>query len=272
MMYFVAIFSDNLEDHLIHLDTVLTKIQAAGLTIKPCKSKVAYPEVSYLGHTIGNGQIKPMIDKIESVKQFPQPVTKKHVRSFLGLTGYYRKFIPQYDQIARPMINLTKKKEPKLVNWTDECERSFNRLKDYLSTEPILATPDFSKPFLLQTDASKSGIGAVLSQLDSEYKEHPIVYLSRKMLPNELNYSVSEQECLAIVWAINKLRYYLQGNKFTVITDHKALTWLDNTRGSNNRLMRWSMTLQQFNFEVQFRRGIINTNADCMSRRGWPEL
>ena len=263
----VAIFSNTWEDHLKHLDIVLTKIENAGLTIKPTKSKIANTEVTYLGHTVGSGQIKPTLNKMEAVAKFPVPVTKKDVRSFLGLCGYYRKFVPHYENIVRPLINLTKKKEPKLVKWTEECDHAFNELKAYLTAEPILATPDFSKPFLLQTDASKTGIGAVLSQIDDECNEHPIVYLSRRMLPNEMNYSVSEQECLAIIWSVNKLRYYLQGHRFTVITDHKALTWLENTRHSNNRLMRWSMLLQQFNFDIQYRKGIVNTNADGLSRR-----
>jgi hypothetical protein len=119
----------------------------------------------------------------------------------------------------------------------------------------------------VQTDASKIGIGAVLSQIDDQCREHPVVYLSRKMLSNELNYSVPEKECLAVVWAINKLRYYLQGHQFTVITDHQALKWLENTRASHNRLMRWSLILQQFTFQVEYRKGIVNTNADSLSRR-----
>ncbi|XP_071944782.1 uncharacterized protein [Antedon mediterranea] len=263
----IAIFSNTWQDHLNHLDIVLSKISEAGLTIKPSKSKFANSTVNYLGHTIGDGQIKPMLDKIESVEKFPTPQTKKNVRSFLGLTGYYRKFILHYDDIARPLINLTKKAEPKRVNWTPECDKAFTDLKSQLIAHPILRAPNFDKPFLLQTDASKTGIGAVLSQLDTDCNEHPIVYLSRRMLPNELNYSVAEQECLAIVWSINKLRYYLQGHKFTVITDHKALKWLNNTRHSNNRLIRWSKTLQQFTFDIQYRKGITNTNADSLSRR-----
>lgn len=263
----VAIFSDTWEDHLKHLDTVLTKIQDAGLTIKPSKSKMAYQEVTYLGHTIGNCKIKPMLDKVESVKEFPTPTTKKNVRSFLGLTGYYRKFVQGYDGIARPMIELTKKAAPKEIKWTPQCQTAFDTLKAKLSTDPVLVTPDFTKEFLLQTDASKNGIGAVLSQINDNSEEHPIFYLSRKMLPNELNYSVAEKECLAIVWSINKLRYYLQGHKFTVVTDHKALIWLDKTRNCNNRLMRWSLTLQQFTFNIQYRRGVTNTNADSLSRR-----
>ena len=262
----VAIFSNSWEEHLDHIDTVLGKLEEAGLTIKPSKCYFAYQQVSYLGHIIGNGEIKPHLDKLEAVSNFPQPQTKKEVRSFLGLTGYYRKFIRNYEAIARPLIDLTKKKEANRVIWNSQCETAFANLKSYLSSEPVLKAPDFSKHFFLQTDASKMGVGAVLSQLDDELREHPVVYLSRQLKQNERNYSVSEQECLAIVWAIKKLRYYLQGRKFTVITDHKALKWLDNTKLSNSRLMRWSLILQEFNFEIQYRKGITNQNADSLSR------
>ena len=263
----ICIYSDTWEEHLVHLDTVLTKLEEAGLTIKPSKSKVAYSEVTYLGHTVGNSQIKPMLSKIEAVKNFLHPITKKNVRAFLGLTGYYRKFIPEYATISFPLVELTKKRMPNTVQWNADCEQAFQLLKECLMSEPILVAPDFSQPFLLQTDASNVGLGAVLSQIQGENREeHPIVYLSRKLKPNELNYTVTEKECLAIVWSINKLRYYLQGNKFTVITDHKALKWLDGARSSNNRLMRWSLTLQQFTFTVHYRKGVANTNADALSR------
>jgi hypothetical protein len=260
----VAIYSNTWEDHLEHLDIVLS----ISLTIKPTKSKIAQSQVSYLGHTVGNGQIKPMLNKLEAVQEFPTPVLNKNVRAFLGLTGYYRKFVPQYAIISKPLVDLTKKVEPNIVCWTQECEEAFKSLKKVLVSAPILATPNFNKPFLLQTDASKVGIGAVLSQVDDQCREHPIVYLSRKMLPNELNYSVPEKECLAVVvYAINKLRYYLQGSQFTVITDHQALKWLENTRSSHNRLMRWSLILQQFTFQIQYLKGVLNTNADGLSRR-----
>ena len=215
---------------------------------------------------IGNGEIRPNLDKIQAVQNFPKPQTKKDVRSFLGLTGYYRKFIRNYEDIARPLIDLTKKKESNKVNWIPICETAFANLKSYLSSEPILKAPNFKKHFLLQTDASNKGISAVLSQLDDQLREHPVVFLSRQLKPNEKNYSVSELECLAIVWAVKKLRYYLQGRRFTVITDHKALQWLDNIKSSNSRLMRWSLILQDFNFDIQYRKGITNQNADSLSR------
>ena len=147
-----------------------------------------------------------------------------------------------------------------------ECEKSFQDLKTRLTSAPILKAPDFSKPFLLQTDASLTGLGAVLTQLDDQLREHPVVYLSKQLKPSEKNYAISELECLAIVWSIGKLRYYLQGRKFTVITDHKALQWLDKTKLSNSKLMRWSLLLQEFNFDIQYRKGICNTNADSLSR------
>ena len=161
------------------------------MTIKPSKCHFAYQQVTYLGHVIGNGEIRPNLDQIQAVQNFPKPQTKKDVRSFLGLTGYYRKFIRNYEDIARPLIDLTKKNESNKVNWIPICETAFANLKSYLSSEPIFKAPNFKKHFLLQTDASNKGIGAVLSQLDDQLREHPVVFLSRQLKPNEKNYSVS---------------------------------------------------------------------------------
>ena len=135
-------------------------------TCKPAKCFLANRQVSFLGHTIGGGEIRPMFDKTEAVKNFPQPIVKKQVRAFLGLSGYYRKFVKQYATIAAPMIFLTKKHAPNTVDWNDACEQAFIKLKDVLTSQPVLRAPDFSRQFYLQTDASDFGLGGVLSQLD----------------------------------------------------------------------------------------------------------
>eukprot|EP00795_Rhopilema_esculentum_P005569 gene5569-9573_t len=262
----VIVFSATWEDHLKHLEEILTRISKAGLTANPKKCSLAMNEAHYLGHIVGNGKVRPEADKVKAVRDFLRPESKKQVRSFLGLTGYYRKFIPSYANIAAPLTDLTKKEVKGTIQWTDDCENAFRRLKKALRSSPVLRSPDYSKEFLLQTDASDRGLGAVLSQIGDDNEEHPVMYLSRKLLDRERRYAVVEKECLAIVWAIQQLRVYLYGRKFSIQTDHNALKWLDQMKEKNSRLTRWSLALQMYNYRVEYRRGQDNSNADTLSR------
>ncbi len=262
----ICIKSNTWQEHLIHITEVLTRLKQANLTVKPVKCTFGQQEVCYLGHIIGNGKISPKLDKVQAINEWPIPITKKHVRAFLGLSGYYRKFIPNFSEIAHPLTALTKKSMPNTVVWSEACNEAFVALKKCLANEPVLRAPDFDRKFILQTDASQFGIGAVLSQVDDYGDEHPTLYLSRKMLSREQNYSVAEKECLAIVWAIGKLQYYLFGHRFIVVTDHKSLQWLEKFKASNNRLMRWFLALQPFEYDVVYRKGSANGNADALSR------
>jgi hypothetical protein len=207
-----------------------------------------------------------MVDKTEAVKNFPTPITKKQVRAFLGLSGYYRKFVPDFATIAAPLTSLTKKNASNTVAWTHDCETAFATLKQILTSHPILDAPDFDRTFILQTDASNFGLGAVLSQLDDNQTEHPVLYLSRKLQGAEENYSVPEKECLAIVWAVTKLSYYLYGRVFIIHTDHQPLKWMYTMKNTNKRLMRWALLLQQYTFTVMYKKGVSNGNADGLSR------
>ncbi len=188
------------------------------------------------------------MSKLSAVENFPVPATKKQVRAFLGLTGYYRRFIPDYATVAVPLTNLTKKVTPNRIPWNERCDRAFQELKRHLCSDPILQNPDFAKPFVVQTDASDYGVGAVLSQRDSNGSDHPIAYFSRKLLPREQRYSTVEKECLAIHLGIQAFRVYLLGRPFTVQMDHRALQWLDRLKETNSRLTRWSLALQQYMF------------------------
>ena len=201
---------------------------------------------SYLGHVMGNGEVKPEPSKLEAAQAFPTPRTKKQVRAFLGLTGYYRKFIPDYATIVVPLTDLTRKNMPNLIVWTPACDAAFTALKTRLCSSPVLRSPDFGRPFILQTDTSNQGVGVVLSQLDDDGTEHPVVYYSWKLLPREERYATVEKECLAIKLAVYAFKIYLLGKHFTIQTDHCALEWLDRLKGSNARLTRWSLALQPF--------------------------
>ena len=154
------------------------------------------------------------------MENFPVPKTKKEVRSFLGLTGYYRRFIKEYASMAFPLTNLTGKKFPEIVVWTTECDKVFNALRNMLTSTTVFSSPDFEKTFIPQTDASNYGVGAVLSQTDGEGVDHPVAYFSRKLLDREQKYSTTEKECLAIKLAVKAFQMYLLGRPFIIQTDH----------------------------------------------------
>ncbi|CAM4590109.1 unnamed protein product [Lepidochelys kempii] len=175
----VAIFSDSWAEHLEHLQKVLQCIREAGLTVK-AKCQIGLNRVTYLGYQVGQGTIRPLQAKVAAIQKWPLPKSKKQVQSFLGLASYYRRFVPQYSQIAAPLTDLMKKKQPNAVQWTEECQKAFNQLKATLMSDPVLRAPDFDKPFLVTTDASERGVGAVLMQKGPDQEFLPVVFLSKK--------------------------------------------------------------------------------------------
>lgn len=166
---------------------------------------------AYLGHIVGNNEVRPDPSKVLAVKEFPIPTSKSQVRAFLGLTGYCRRFIAHYAQIAAVLTDLTRKDSPNKLAWTFNCQKVFDELKEAMTSNTVLRSPDFSRTFVLQTDASERGVGAVLSQNDDNGIEHPIAFYSRKPLQRERKYSTIEKECLAIKLATHALRVYLLG-------------------------------------------------------------
>ncbi|CAM4669362.1 unnamed protein product [Lepidochelys kempii] len=267
----VAIFSDSWADHLEHLQKVLERIREAGLTVKAKKCQLGLNRVTYLGHQVGQGTISPLQAKVDAIQKWPVPKSKKQVQSFLGLAGYYRRFVPHYSQIAAPLTDLTKKKQPNAVQWTGKCQKAFNKLKATLMSDPVLRAPDFDKPFLVTTDASERGVGAVLMQKGPDQEFHPVVFLSKKLSGRESNWSVTEKECYAIVYALEKLRPYVWGRRFHLQTDHAALKWLHTVKETNKKLLRWSLALQDFDFDIQHISGASNKVADALSRESFPE-
>ncbi|CAM4425854.1 unnamed protein product [Lepidochelys kempii] len=267
----VAIFSDSWADHLEHLQKVLERIREAGLTVKGKKCQIGLNRVTYLGHQVGQGTISPLQAKVDAIQKWPVPKSKKQVQSFLGLAGYYRRFVPHYSQIAAPLTDLTKKKQPNAVQWTGKCQKAFYKLKATLMSDPVLRAPDFDKPFLVTTDASERGVGAVLMQKGPDQEFHPVVFLSKKLSERESNWSVTEKECYAIVYALEKLRPYVWGRRFHLQTDHAALKWLHTVKETNKKLLRWSLALQDFDFDIQHISGASNKVADALSRESFPE-
>ncbi|KAI2644034.1 Retrovirus-related Pol polyprotein from transposon 17.6 [Labeo rohita] len=261
----VVVHSEAWEGHLVRLRRVLSELRRAGLTGNPRKCHLAFSEAKYLGFQVGRGLIRPQEKKVEAVHNAPRPQTKSQVRAFLGLAGYCRCFIPNFSSLAAPLTDLTRKGQPEKVCWTTPAEEAFTQIKTAVTSSPVLRAPDFSCPFLLQTDASDTGLGAVLSQIQ-EGEEHPVIYISRKLSPTERRYVTVEKEDLAIKWAVLELRYYLLGCKFTLVTDHAPLQWMVHAKDTNARVTRWFLALQDFNFEVHHRAGAAHANADGLSR------
>jgi transposase InsO family protein len=259
----VIVFSSNLEEHLSRLREVLTRFRSAGLKLKPEKCEIFQTEVKYLGHIVSKDGVATDPAKIQSVKDWPTPRDSTGVRQFLGLIGYYRRYVPSFATIAKPLNRLTVKECT--FKWDGETERAFQELKLSLQEAPILGYPDVRSPYILDTDASHCGIGAVLSQVQ-EGKERVIAYYSKTLSPPEHNYCVTRKELLAVVKAVKHFRPYLYGREFTLRTDHASLVWLVNKKEPSGQVARWIETLSEFQFQIQHRPGVKHGNADGMSR------
>ena len=262
----IIIYSPDFDRHLEDVDRVLALTEKSGLTLSPPKSHIAYPSIKALGHSVSNLGIGTAVETVRAVSDFPTPRNIKALQRFLGLAVYYRRFIKDFSKVAAPLYALLKKDSK--WYWDQGCSDSFSDIKTRLTSAPILAHPDYTKPFILHTDASTVGLGAVLSQLDSDKLEHPIIFLSRSLTDAEKNYTATELECLAIIWAIRKLHPYLDGSNFTLITDHSALQWLFDYNGSNKRIVRWTMDLQPYrpHMTIRYKPGRVHSNADPLSR------
>ena len=201
---------------------------------------------------------------METVRKFPQPRNVKNIKQFLRLAGYYRRFISDFSTIAKPLSYLMKKNV--LFKWIESQREAFNKLKDTLCTYPLLQYPDFSRPFIVSSDASNYGLGRLLSQ-NLDGKVLPIAYASRTLSDTEVNYSTIEKELLAILFFVETFRTYLYGRQFTLETDHRSIiVWLHNVKNLNSKLIRWRMRLNEYDYVIFYKKGIINSNADALSR------
>ena len=214
--------------------------------------------------------IKPDPKKIDTVKQYPVPVDVTPVRQFLGLTSYYRRFVADFSKIASPLHSLLKKDAQ--FQWTISCQEAFERLKEALVTSPVLAYPQFRSehPFIVKTDASAKGLGAVLAQQQADGQVHPIAFASRSLTAPERNYAITELETLGLVWALKIFRAYLLGHRCIVFTDHAACTSLLTNQHPSPKLARWAMVIQELDLDIRHRAGKSNLVADALSRNPLP--
>ena len=253
------------EEHLKTLRELFRRLAGAGMTLRPSKCIFGAASIDFLGHQLQPGLIGLHEDNVAKIRTAPRPTTKKQVRSFMGLAGYYRDFIPNFAAIAALLSDLTRKGQPSKVGWSDAHEKAYQTIKIILTSDPVLRLPDPEKTFVLRTDASDYGIGAVLMQ-EHEGKLFPICYASRKLSDAERNYSTIKKECLAVVWGIKRFHMYLYGVRFVLQTDHEPLKYMNSAKFTNNRLMRWAMFLQSYNMKVEAIKGSENVGADYLSR------
>jgi hypothetical protein len=260
----IIIYSKTFEKHLSDLRNVLDRIDKANLKIRTEKCSFVKKEINYLSHVIGNGEVKPDKKKTQGVDDFRVTDTDT-LRAFFGLAGYYRQFVKNFAMIAQPLYRLLKKDAK--FEWNEETEKAVNDIKYALTHEPVLKGPRMGKPFTLHTDASNSGIGATLVQADDKGIEHPVAYVSRTLNKAERNYSTTEREALAIVYALKQFRCYVHGSLNTlVLTDHHSLRFLQTSSNLAGRLARWATLLQEFDFKIEYKPGTMNGDADGLSR------
>ena len=256
----ILVYSSSVEEHRKHLRQVLELLRQHRLYGKMSKCDFFKEEISFLGHVVSAQGIKMEPGKLDAIMKWPEPKDIHELRSFLGLAGYYRRFVKNFSTIAGPLSTLLRKDQP--YRWTDETGKSFNALKDAVCKAPIIISPNPKLPYTVITDASGFAIGAALCQ-DQGNGLQPCAYLSRTMAPAERNYPVHEQELLAVIHALREWRHHLLGAKFTIVTDHRSLQYLQTQPSLSARQARWSEFLQQFDFEIHLSTG----KRECSGRR-----
>lgn len=256
----VVIPGENVKDHNRKLIEVLTRFRKSNMKLNPAKCQFMESEVTYLGHKCTADGIKPDERLTEAVQNFPRPNSKKQLQSFHGLASYYRKFILGFATIAAPLYQLMKN-ESKIFDWTAECEQAFNTLKLKLTTEPVLTYPNFEKEFVVTTDASATAVGAILEQ-----EGKVIQYASKTLLDTQKRWSATELELFGVVFGCKTFRHYVLGTRFKVYTDHMPLKGDIKLQNVSNRIARLQQQLSEFDFEIIYKKGKLNSNADCLSR------
>ena len=261
----IIVYSKTFDEHLENLKVVLERLKSVNLKLNPKKCNLLCKKVSFLGHEVSEQGIATDPAKIQSVKDWPEPKSVTEVRQFVGLASYYRKFIPNFATICKPLHKLTQKDVK--FDWSEQCQTAFDTVKHLLTSAPILSYPLLQgQPFVLDCDSSNVGAGAVLSQLQNG-EEKVISYFSQCLSRSERQYCTTRKELLAVVKAVKHFNHYLIGQQFTVRTDHGSLQWLMRFKNCEGQIARWIETLSAYTFTVVHRAGRVHNNADSMSRR-----
>jgi len=263
----VLIFSQDKETHLQHVQQVLEALYKVGLRVHPGKCVFATDRVEYLGHMVTPDGLEPLAAKVEAMAALPVPTSVEQLRSYMGLLNYYRCYVPDFSAIAQPLNQLLQKGRDVQGEWGDQQDLAFAELKRVLCTPGlVLRRPDPSRQFILHTDWSKQGLGAVLGQLDDEGREYMVACASRSLNVHERNYTPWKGEMLAAVWGVKLFRVYLHGRHFELCTDHRPLLQLLQQEQATGQHARWQLCLQEYDYHIRHRPGVTHNNADVPSR------
>lgn len=262
----LIVVNKTFEEHIQTLSRVFDSLKDANLTVNVAKCKFCKSSLSFLGYIVDKHGLHTNPDKIKAIVDYPKPRNTTEVKRFLGMTSWYRRFIQDFSELSAPITELIKGRQKRQgIVWTDNANKSFEELKKRLITAPVLASPDFDKPFVLQCDASNYALGCILTQGEGD-NERVISYASRTLTKPERNYTITELELLSIVFGVSKYQSYIQGVKFKIITDHSSLLWLKRLQNPSGRLARWAVHLSQFDFDIEHRKGKLNVVPDALSR------
>ena len=262
----ICVHSPTFDQHLVDLESTFQALEKSSVQLRREKCFFGSHSIEFIGHIVSEGGHSPTPRLVEKIQSAPIPKGKKELQRFLGMANFYRDHVPGYARIAEPLYELTQK--TKLWEWNDDARRAYNTLKSCLSETPlILAYPNWRREFILQTDASYTAIGAVLSQYDGEGTLRPISYFSSALTSAQRNYSAGELECWALVAASRKFQKYLQAApSVKFLSDHNPLVWLKRQKDTRGKFTRWVQELETFNYQVIYVRGKDNVVADCLSR------
>jgi hypothetical protein len=262
----MAVFSHEWSSHLNHLDQFLRIIRDAGLTLHCAKVVLARPEVKYVGQYVGSGKRRPNPEKLEVIRTLERPTTRKQLRSVLGMFGYFRSYIAGFSSIAKPLTDLTSKRVPDVLMWSEVEQKAFDTLKERLCKISELAIPIIGSPFNLYADASGTSVGSCLTQINKEGKELPIAYTSQKLNDTQRKWSTIEREAYAVISSLKRWHEIIFGAHITVYSDHNPLTYLVESAPKSSKLTRWALALQSYDIDLKYKKGEQNTVADFLSR------
>ena len=258
--------SKTFEEHLQSIETVFERMQESNIALKLSKCIFASHKVDFLGFVLSNSGIRPQSRLTEAISKFEQPKTKKELKGFLGLAGFYRAFIRDFANIAEPLNNLTSDKIPFV--WTDECTNAFSALKRALLSHPVLRFPNLQQEFVVEVDASNYAVGGILSQKADDDELHPVAYFSTALQQPQRNWSATTKEAFALIVAVRHWHVYLAGTHFTLMSDHNPLTHLRKQKDPRGKFGRWITELEEYDYSIRYVPGKENIKADTLSKQG----